>query len=121
MKIATKALKAILVATTLSLHKFSPDVARKKIIASVKQTHRAQQYHDRKMLLRAAVLDVSPKTLKRELKTKTFRQVMKARGFSNNWSYLMALQGKVRDELQQRGFSPEKLNQLVIKKRAQRL
>lgn len=121
MKIGTKALVTLLIITALSLQTIPVATASKNISSRMqRQVQRVQQHHDRKLTLRAAVLGMDVEQLKHELKQKSFEKIMKEHGFTTKSGYLVALQGKIKDELKKRGLSEEKISKL-LKKKEQRL
>lgn len=122
MKIATKTLTSLLIITMITLSSASAvgaasDSTDKKGESRFQRlTHR----HDRKMQLRASVLQISPKELRSESKTADFDQILKRHGFKTRSAFRKAVAGKLKDELKKRGFSDQKI-QKVVNKRLQRL
>ena len=118
MKLPNKALMAVLIVTALSLQVVPVAASSADSVNSrmKRQVDRVQQHHDRKLELRAATLGMTPEDLKHQLKTKSFRQVLKEHGFKNKHDFYLALQGKIRDELRKRGFSDEQIEQQLMKR-----
>jgi len=81
-----------------------------------KKLERVQQRHDRKGELRASILGLTPDELRSQLKTKSFKQILKEHGFSSDQAYHQALLGKVKDELRRRGWDDKKIQQFIQKK-----
>ncbi len=124
MKIATKTLTTLLIITVLTL-------STTTVVAATSGTHgggpkresrfeRLTRHHDRKMELRASVLEMTPAQLKTELKSSTFDQIIKKHGFKDRDAFRAAVAGKLKDELKKRGWSDEKI-QKVVNKRLHRL
>lgn len=120
-KIATKALATLLIVTvlTMSIHgtaAASPASFEKKD----EKLEKLQHHHDRKFELRASVLGITSEQLKEELKEKSLEQIIKKRGFKDREVFNVAMIGKMKEELQRRGLSEQRIESL-IQKRAERL
>jgi hypothetical protein len=117
MKIATKALLAVLIVTAFTLQTVPVSAASRSFSGRMgRQVERVQQHHDRKMELRAAVLGITADELRQELKQKSFEKILKEHGFSTKESFLVALQGKIKDELKHRGLSDEQIGKILLKR-----
>ena len=117
MKIGTKALASLMVVVMLTIS--AVPVAALGDTSSMhvtKQLDRLQQYHDRKMELRASVLGMTPDDLRSQLKTKSFNQIMGEHGFASRQAYNLALLGKLKDELKRRGWDERKIQGLLTKR-----
>jgi hypothetical protein len=89
--------------------------------AALKKLERIYQHHDRKHELRASVLGIDPVELRRELKTAVpFETILKRHGFKDRLSYYIALTGRIKTELRERGWSERKFEE-CIQKRVARL
>lgn len=71
------------------------------------------QKHDRKMELRASVLGISPAELRYALRKTSFEKLIKQAGFGTKENYLVALIGRLREELRQRGWDSRKIEDFV--------
>ncbi len=126
MKIATKALATIMLTAMLALAASSGASAASGDSATSqrndKKLSRSYRKHDRKMELRAATLGETVDELKTELRDSenNFARVLKKHGFKNEKAFNVAMVGKSKDELKRRGWSDEKIAELV-EKRLQRL
>lgn len=120
MKVTTKALTTVLVIAMLTVttatgvsafEGVSPEPKRDD-----KRLARVVKHHDRKMELRASVLGMTADELKEELKTRSFRQILKQHGFRSEAAFQTALAGKTKDELRRRGWSDQKIEQFINKR-----
>ncbi len=119
MKIATKSLAVLLIVTMLTLSSASSAVAkpsRSSAPRNINRLQRLQNRHDKKLELRASVLGISPESLKQELKTHNFDQVLKRHGFKTRLAFQKALVGKLKDELKRRGWSDQKIDRFLQKR-----
>jgi hypothetical protein len=116
MKIATKTLATLLIATVLTISVHTGVAATPNFEKKETKLEKLQQHHDRKLELRASVLSMTADELREELKTKNFTQVIKKRGFKNHEAFHVALAGKMKEELQRRGWSEQKIDALVQKR-----
>lgn len=121
MKIATKTLVTLLIVSTIMLSSGSVSaVSGTSEVRRNNKLERLQKHHDRKLELRASVLEITPQQLKQELKDSSFDQVLKKHGFKDRAAFQTALDGKVKDELKRRGWGEDKINK-YLQKRADRL
>ena len=126
MKIATKTLTSLLIITIMTLSTASMAGASSVSNSGGNDPKRESRFqrltqrHDRKMELRASVLEITPEALKEELKTANFDQVLKRHGFKTREAFGVAVTGKLKDELHKRGWSDDKI-QKVVEKRLNRL
>ncbi len=81
-----------------------------------KQLERLYKHHDRKMELRASVLEVTPDELKGKLKSQSFEQVIKKSGFKDITSFHTAMIGKMKEELHKRGWNESRIQDFMSKK-----
>jgi hypothetical protein len=77
------------------------------------QFDRLLQRHDRKGELRAGVLGLDPLVFRDMQKKMSFQDIAKRRGFATARAFRMALLGKLKDELHQRGWKPNKIQQFM--------
>ena len=82
------------------------------------QFDRILQRHDRKGELRAEVLGLHPLVLRDMQRYMTFAEIARRRGFPNNRAFRLALLGKLKDELHQRGWTPQRIERFVIARSA---
>ncbi len=118
MKIATKALATLLIATVLTVSVHGSVAATPNFDKKEAKLERLQQHHDRKMELRASVLGMSADELREELKVKPFEKIIKKRGFKTREAFQVALIGKMKEELQRRGWSEQKIEAMIQKRQA---
>ncbi len=121
MKIATKALLTLLIVSALTISSGSANVASASNDSDIdvkrsSKLERLQKHHDRKLELRASVLNMTPEALKQELKENSFDKVLKKHGFKTRHAFQIAVAGKAKDELKRRGWSENKLNKILQKK-----
>jgi hypothetical protein len=119
MKIGTKALVTLFAVTVPAVGNAFTGSRSVKTSRAEKKLERLHRHHDRKMELRAGVLGISPDALRHDLKTKTFDQILREHGFSSRRNYHMAVLGKLKEELQRRGWDDQKI-QHFVKKRFER-
>lgn len=125
MKIGTKALITLFIVTMITISASGSVLAQQMgdgntATRSDRKLERLQRRHDRKMELRASVLNMSADELKSSLKTKSFKQILKEHGFANKRAFHVALSGKIKDELMRRGWDEKKI-QTYLHKRFDRL
>lgn len=117
MNIATKTVAnmlAMAVATARSIHESTEATARTFSQALPdKRLMKVLQKHDRKMELRASVLGVSPMELRQAIRKNSFEKLLKQAGFNSKENYLVALIGRLREELYQRGWDARKIEAFI--------
>ncbi len=69
--------------------------------------------HDRKGELRAELLATTPQAFRESLKKNTFEQVVRRHGFLNEHAFQVALLGRLRVELRNRGWTTRKIDGYV--------
>jgi hypothetical protein len=74
---------------------------------------RILQKHDRKGELRADVLGVDPLELRDMQKRMAFKDIIRRKGFKNDRAFRLALFGKLKNELRQRGWSSRRIERYV--------
>lgn len=120
MKIATKTLATLLIATVMSLSLVSGVSAASGENGNRKTNNqrleRIQRRHDRKLVLHASVLGISADELKAELKQRSFDQMLKRHGFHSYDAFTTALVGKLKEELKHRGWSDRKITHFLNKR-----
>jgi len=86
--------------------------------AGAKQLDRVLRRHDRKGELRAAILGIDPRDMRAQLKHYTLEEIAMRHGFGSAGDFYMALGGKLKAELHNRGWSRHRIDLLVHQKRA---
>jgi hypothetical protein len=114
MRISTKTLASLLIVTAVAaavpgISKLPP--ARKR---HASQFDRLLQRHDRKGELRAEILGLDPLVFRDMQKRATFTEIAHRRGFKTDRAFRLALFGKLRAELHQRGWTLKRINHYVI-------
>lgn len=108
MKLSTKSL-----ATLLSVA-MSPamrgETARERQFARME---RILQKHDRKGELKASVLGIDPVELRTKERKRSLRDIIRSSGFRDENGYRIALIGKIKYELHQRGWTSRKISDYV--------
>ena len=120
MKLSTKTLTSLLLVTAVA--SAVPGISQ---LASRKRRHESQfdrllQRHDRKGELRAEILGIKPIALRSMLKTTSFEDIIRRSGFSSTRAFRIALLGKLKSELRQRGWTTQRIENHVTV-RSQRL
>lgn len=114
MRISTKSLASLLLVTAVAAA--VPGISRKLPGGKrryVSQFDRLLQHHDRKGELRAEILGIQPATFKTLQKKMAFEDIARRRGFRNNRAFRLALLGKLKDELRQRGWTSNRIDRYV--------
>ena len=81
--------------------------------AKEKQLERILQRHDRKGELRASILGISAPEYRSLHRKLAFDRILRMHGFADREAFWLALTGKLRDELLHRGWSRQKIDQLM--------
>lgn len=115
MKISTKTLASLLVVTAVAaavpgISGMVPPGKKRK----GSQFDRLLQRHDRKGELRAEILGIDVHTFRRLRVHHTLGEIAKRYGFKDTRAFRLALLGKLKNELHQRGWSPRKIEQFVV-------
>ena len=114
MKLSTKTVASLLVVTAVAaavpgLSQITiPKKRRESLFDKLLSTH------DRKGEIRAEILGVSPHEFKQMSKTKNFEQVILACGLYSKRDFRLALLGRLRNELLQRGWSRARIDTYVL-------
>lgn len=117
MRLSTKSLASLLLVTAVAAT--VPGITK---IPGKKRRHGSQfdrilQRHDRKGELRAEILGMSPADFRVKQKKQSFDEIMRARGFSTPRSFRLALLGKLKEELHQKGWSTGRIDKFVVARR----
>lgn len=117
MKLSTKTLCSLLVMTAVA--SAVPGIS--KVGRSKRQESkfdRLLQRHDRKGELRAEVLSVSPLEFRELQKRLSLADIARRRGFASERAFRLALLGKLKNELRQRGWSARRIEQYMVARSA---
>ena len=124
MKIATKALATLVLIGMLTLTSVNASAistgngATPNQRRNEKKLEKMYQRHDRKLQLRASVLNMSADDLRDQLKARSLDSVIKRHGFKDRQSFYTAVTGKLKDELHRRGWDNNKINGFLAKRLA---
>ena len=124
MSIATKTLAtimlvAMLTLSTVSAGAVSPSERRNEIVSGDRETRQLERLykrHDRKFEIRSSVLGMQPTELRDKLKTQRFETIIKKAGFKDEKSFHVALVGKLKDELRNRGWDDGRIKIFIDKR-----
>jgi len=114
MKLPTKTVASLLVVTAVAA-----TVPGFSQVSITKRRHRESQFdkllqrHDRKGELRAEILGMKPHEFKKLLKQKSFDDIIGAAGLTKR-VFRLALLGRLRNELRQRGWSARRISTYVM-------
>lgn len=116
VKLATKTIASLLLVTAVAT---VPGVSgvNKKGGRRESRFDRLLQRHDRKGELRASILGMSPMEFREIHKKQSLEEIIKQRGFKSKRSFRLALLGKLRSELLQRGWTRQKIERHVMMRR----
>jgi hypothetical protein len=117
MRISTKTLASLLLVTAVAVA--VPGISK---LSGGRRRHESQfdrllQRHDRKGEIRAEILGLDPLTFRDMQKKVPFNEIAKQRGFSTPRAFRLALLGKLRNELHQRGWTTRKIDHFVVSRR----
>ena len=110
MRISTKTLATLLVVTAVAaavpgMSRLSGSKRRQE-----SQFDRLLQRHDRKAELRSDVLGLSPLDFRNMQKKLSFDEIAHRRGFADKRAFRMALIGKLKSELRNRGWTTRRID-----------
>lgn len=113
MRMSTKTLASLLLVTAVAAA--VPGISR---IPGSKRRQESQfdrllQRHDRKGELRAEVLGLDALTFREMQKKMSFEDIARRRGFHTARAFRIALLGKLKNELHQRGWTAHKIEQYM--------
>ena len=78
------------------------------------QFDRVLQRHDRKGELRADILGIEPYTFRALQKKLSFEEIAHRYGFKDDRAFRLALLGRLKNELHQRGWTTKRIEQYMI-------
>lgn len=110
-QLTTKSIESLLTATAMNIG----GIGKR---AKDKQLERILQRHDRKGELRASILGITAVEYRSLQKRLTFDRIVRKYGFMNRDAFSLALAGKLRGELLQRGWSRHRIETFVDHKLA---
>jgi len=114
MRISTKTLASLLLVTAVAaavpgMSKMPGSKHRRE-----SQFDRLLQRHDRKGELRADILGIDPYTFRALQKKSSFEEIARRHGFSGARDFRLALLGKLKNELRQRGWSASRIEKYMV-------
>jgi hypothetical protein len=114
MRISTKTLASLLLVTAVM--SAAPGIGRKQNVQRRQETQfdRILQRHDRKAELRAEVLGINPLVFRELHKKLTFAEIVRRSGFASERAFRLALLGKLKGELRQRGWTTQRIDRYVL-------
>lgn len=114
MRISTKMLASLLLVTAVMAA--APGIGKKLPTGRRQETQfdRILQRHDRKGELRAEVLGISAPVFRELHKKLTFAEIVRRSGFASERAFRLALLGKLKGELRQRGWSSQRIERYVV-------
>ena len=118
MKLSTKTVASLLLVTAVA--SAVPGISK---IPRTKHRQESQfdrllQRHDRKGDVRADILGLSAPELRALLKTMPFEDIVRRSGFASTRSFRLALFGKLKNELRQRGWTSQRIDRYVVARSA---
>jgi hypothetical protein len=117
MRLSTKTLASLLLVTAVAAT--MPGISKMpgKRRRRGSQFDRLLQRHDRKGELRAEILGISAADFRAKQKKMSFDEITRASGFSNARAFRLALLGKLKEELHQKGWSSGRIERFVMTRR----
>lgn len=117
-KLATQTLATLVIIGVMSMGAMNMSTKRQDAVDAkyLRELDRVYQAHDRRFELRASVLGIEPVELRDQLKDKSLDTVVKKYGFKNISAFYVAVTGKLKTELRQRGWSERKLENYIAKR-----
>lgn len=116
MRLSTKTLCSLLVMTAVA--SAVPGISKVGRRRQESKFDRLLQRHDRKGELRAEVLGLSPLEFREMQKKLSFADIARRRGFTGERTFRLALLGKLKNELRQRGWSSRRIERYVVARSA---
>lgn len=116
MRLSTKTLCSLLVVTAVA--SAVPGISKVGRRRQESKFDRLLQRHDRKGELRAEVLGMSPLEFRELQKKLSFADIARRRGFTGERAFRLALLGKLKNELRQRGWSSRRIERYVVARSA---
>jgi hypothetical protein len=118
MRISTKTLASLLLVTAVAAA--VPGAGK---VQTGKKRHESKydrllQRHDRKGEIRAEILGLDPLAFRDMQKKLSFDEIIRRYGFKNRRAFRLALLGKLKNELRQRGWTAHKIEHYVLSRRS---
>lgn len=114
MKLSTKTVASLLVVTAVAAA--VPGLSQIAIPKKRRESlfDKLLSRHDRKGELRAEILGISPHEFKQMSRTMTFEDVIQACGLYSKRDFRLALMGRLRNELLQRGWTRSRIDSYIL-------
>jgi len=114
MRISTKTVTSLLLVTAVAAA--VPGISR---IPGSKRRQESQfdrllQRHDRKGEIRAEILGIEPANFRAQQRHLSFSEIAKKQGFKDARAFRLALLGKLKNELHQRGWTSKKIERYMV-------
>lgn len=109
-KLSTKTIATLTVFTAAAAA--VPGLSKTALHTKESQFDKLLQRHDRKGEIRAALLNMTPHQLKRQLRSMSFDEVLAKAGMTKR-TFRVALLAMLRNELRLRGWTTVKINEYV--------
>jgi hypothetical protein len=117
MRLSTKTLASLLLVTAVAATMPGITKIPGRTRRRGSQFDRLLQRHDRKGELRAEILGISAADFRAKQKRQSFDEIARASGFSNPRAFRLALLGKLKEELHQKGWSAGRIEKFVVARR----
>lgn len=117
MRISTKTLASLLLVTAVAAAVPGISQLRTGKRRRESQFDRILQRHDRKGDIRAEILGIDPLAFRDLQKKFSFNEIIKRYGFPHPRAFRLALLGKLKNELHQRGWTSRKIDQYMVSRR----
>jgi hypothetical protein len=114
MRISTKTLASLLIVTAVAAAVPGISKVPGGRRRGESQFDRLLQRHDRKGELRAEILEMDSLAFRSLQKKVSFDDIARRRGFPNPRAFRLALLGKLKNELHQRGWNTRKIDHYVL-------
>lgn len=114
MRISTKTLASLLLLTAVATAMPGISKLTKSRRLQESQFDRILQHHDRKGELRAEILGLDPLTFRDMQKRMSFEEIARRKGFASVRAFRIALLGKLKNELHQRGWTSQRIERYVV-------
>lgn len=114
MRISTKTVTSLLLVTAVAAA--VPGISRIPGSNRRKESQfdRLLQRHDRKGELRSEVLGIDPLMFRSVQRQMTFAEITRKHGFADARAFRLALLGKLKNELRQRGWTTKRIEQYMV-------
>lgn len=113
-RLPTKTITSLLVVTAVAAAIPGISQIGRRKQKAVSQFDRLLQRHDRKGELRAEVLNMTPEVFRDAGRRMPFDRICRQAGFATPRAFRLALLGRLRHELRQRGWTAHQINGYVL-------